>query len=350
MRSPPPARRSAASENRRVSPDAALPRRGRRTRCAIRRTPASKASAPDPHHGRTADQSREPRSQSHITGRRAGFRNTRPVGLGASSVRRRRGKRSTRAVNVPITSSRARSMPMQTCGPAAKARWRRRPDGAGRSGRDRGTPRDRGWRRERDGDVRPRRSPYPRLDVAGGVAVHHGRRRFDSQRLLDCPVHQTRVGRTATTAPAREQVPDGVEHHAFGGLDAAEHDHRGVRHRLGGVESAFGHRCGERRARSAGLQATSQRGVELGHRRAAGCGTGHPADVRLTESTMSRYQPSSSSVLMPSGPARPRASGNGRCRQRPGEGRSELGGRTGRGDRVEAPTDSGVHEPRRTGR
>ena len=86
-------------------------------------------------------------------------------------------------------------------------------------------------------DAHPVPGPDPGLadhHVPGRVPVHQRRGRLQPQRLLDRGRHQARVDpHQFQLARIAEQVQDRVGDHAVGGVDAAEHDHRGVRDDLG---------------------------------------------------------------------------------------------------------------------
>jgi hypothetical protein len=94
---------------------------------------------------------------------------------------------------------------------------------------------------------------YPGLTepcVRGRVPVHDGRRGLEPERFLDRGGYEVRVGPDQRQLfRAGEQVQHGVGDHAFGGLDTAEHQHRGV-----GDRFVFGERLGfageRRRCRS----------------------------------------------------------------------------------------------------
>src|SRR5439155_604866 len=123
---PPPGRPPRRADDR----HAPLLRRRRRRGLARARAVARRRG----RHGlRRAARSRRPlrgpclgllrgRLQSHSALSSGGLRKTRPRGA-AGSASRRFGSRSSRRATALCASSRARCIPMQTCGPCAKARW-----------------------------------------------------------------------------------------------------------------------------------------------------------------------------------------------------------------------------------
>ena len=189
---------------------------------------------------------------------------------------------------------------MHTCGPAAKARCRRalgrsrsKRSGCGNSGGSRLAPAIETTTRS---PARDRRRAE--RDVAGRVAVDDRRRRLQAQRLLDRRFGARRIG--GDGRPQRrivEHVPQQVEDHPLGGLDPAEHDDRGVGHRLLHAQPARRRpRPRERRSPNSAI-AVAPRSVGAA-----------PAAMPDTDATISRYQPMRRSTAARSWPSKPSVS------------------------------------------
>ena len=171
-----------------------------------------------------------------------GLRKTRPEGAdGRAGSRRSPGRRSSRRPTAVCASRRARCIPMQTCGPRAKARcWR----AFSRSTSKRSGSGNVAGSRLAAATETLTRSPWriaapPSSTSARRVPVDHGGRRLEPQRLLDRVGHPARVrGHERELVGIGQQMHDRVGDHALGRLDPAEEHHRGVRDDLGRLEAA----------------------------------------------------------------------------------------------------------------
>ncbi len=226
---------------------------------------------------------------------------------------------------MPVRASRrARWTPRHTWGPWANARWL--------LARERSGWKPLGVREERRITVgRGDRDPdeVASLDgglcevgVGGGVAVDHGGRRLEPERLLD---HGVEVRRVPLGPGQRlgmlEQVQDCVGDHPLGRLDAAEQEDRGVRNDMLVGETGIGPDRSEQRV-SVGhrrLEPVAERGKggpSLSWHLAAGGDLGHGGDDPVVPAEHVRDL-----ALVEA--ERP---GHDRCGQRPRERAPQLGG------------------------
>ena len=233
----------------------------------------------------------------HSTCSAGGLRNTSPRAAAVrSGSRRRPGSQPSSRPTAVRASKRARCMPMQTCGPCAKAIWWRafsrrtsKRSGSGNSAGSRFAPGDRDRHEVAAAD---RRIAEPH--VAGRVAVDHRRRRLQPERLLDGAADQARVAfDERPLIGVIEQVQHRVRDHALGRLDAAEHQHRDVRDHLVAAEAAG---LGSRRPPRATTRGRGRAPARCSSASAANASvpagvTGCPAATPVTESTIASYQP-----------------------------------------------------------